>query len=186
MSPTPSPLVDAGVEASSGELLAFVGGIGAALIGALVAAVLTYIFTRRHAVRTERRDAYAKFLRFIDHIPTNIIFEVRSEDDLKVVATKMVRSIKDSEIELELIESPEVCKAVDAVYEVLISSDTAGLLSQDSLARLKSDEGVPELVMQYRDAISDARAKLVQAMRKDLGVKALPDEHFSGDRPTPQ
>ena len=95
----------------------------------------------------------------------------------------MVRSIKDSEIELELIQSTEVCGAVDEVLEVLISTNTAGLLTPDNLKRIKDGDNVADLVMAYRDAVTESRTRLVQAMRKDLGVDPLPEGHFG--RPEP-
>lgn len=177
MTPSPTPLVE-NVSDLPLEWIGFLGGVVGALIGAGVAALLTYVFTRRHSIRAERREAYAKFLRFIDHIPTNIIFEVGSEADIEKIAPKMVRSIKDSEIELDLIQSSDVCRAVDAVYEVLITTNTAGLLTDSNLKRIKSGDNVADLVIAYRDAVAESRARLVQAMRKDLGVDPLPDEHF--------
>lgn len=182
MTPSPTPLVES-VSDVPLEWIGFLGGVIGALIGAGVAALLTYLFTRRHSIRAERREAYAKFLRFIDHIPTTIIFEVGSEADIEKIAPHMVRSIKDSEIELELIQSSDVCRAVDEVLEVLISTNTAGLLTPANLKRIKDGENVADLVMAYRDAIAESRTRLVQAMRKDLGVHPLPDEHFG--RPDP-
>ena len=184
MTPSPTPLVES-VSDVPLEWIGFLGGVIGALIGAGVAALLTYVFTRRHSIRTERREAYAKFLRFIDHIPTNIIFEVGSEADIEKIAPHMVRSIKDSEIELELIQSSDVCRAVDDVYEVLITTNTAGLLTDANLKRIKGGDNVADLVMAYRDAIAETRTRLVQAMRKDLGVRPLPDEHFGRPDPAP-
>lgn len=119
-------------------------------------------------------------MRFIDHIPTDIIFDVTDEDDFRAVAMRMVRSIRDSDIAMELIASLEVSAATDELLEILIQTDTAGLLAPEMMEKLKRKEGIPEAIAGYRTAIRESRMKLVQVMREDLGVKPLPDEHFLG------
>lgn len=157
------------------SLDAFVAGAGVALFGG----VIGYLLRIHESIRSDRRAAYMPILEYLDRMPLDLI-EADTKAKLDAVLRDVARDMKAAERQIELLGSRRVVKAMDAIWQYMIESETGGLISDAFLSDLRRGDtsAAPDTLKAFRNGLQPLDADLRNAMRRDLMLGPLPRDHF--------
>jgi hypothetical protein len=153
------------------------GTVLVALVGLLVG----YAIRLHEVIRTERKNAYLKYLQAVDRLPHSLIEAVAIGTTAQPMefAEEASRLIAEAEAEMSLTASRRVLARVKGLRDRIQGLQLRGLIAQTLGTRNPSSDLEREgrelaFLEGYWALIAQSRTDTVNAMRRDLRVRALP------------